>query len=54
MFLDMEEKKMKYEAEQQEEERDFQLRMMSMLFGGQGVSNPPQGYVPPYQPFHDY
>ena len=33
LFFEVEEKRMKYEAEQRKEERDFQLRMMSMLFG---------------------
>ena len=35
MFLEMEEKRMKYEADQRKEEREFQLRMMSMLVGRQ-------------------
>ena len=33
MFLDMEEKRMKYEADQKKEEREFQMRMMTMLYG---------------------
>ena len=33
----MEEKRMKYEAEQRKEECDFQLRMTSMLFGTQNI-----------------
>ena len=36
-FFEMEEKRMKYEAEQRKEEHDFQLRMMSMLFGNQST-----------------
>ena len=31
LFLEMEEKRLKYEAEQRKEEREFQLRMMSTL-----------------------
>ena len=32
MFLDLEEKRMKFQAEQRQEERELQLRMMSMPF----------------------
>ena len=32
IFLEMEEKRLKYEAEQRKEDREFQLRMMSTLF----------------------
>ena len=35
LFFEMEEKRMKYEAEQRKEEHDFQLQKMSMLFGNQ-------------------
>ena len=35
MFLEWEEKRMRFEAEQRKEEREFQLRTMSMLLGGQ-------------------
>ena len=50
MFLEMEEKRMKYEAEQRKEEHDFQLRMMSMLFGSQNTRKTPEQYGP-YNPF---
>ena len=33
MFLEMEEKCIKFEAEQRKEEREFQMRMMAMLCG---------------------
>lgn len=35
MYLEMEEKGMKYEAEQRREEREFQLKVMSLLCGNQ-------------------
>ncbi len=41
---------MKHEAEQRKEEREFDLRMMSMLFGYQGTHVPPDHYGP-YHPF---
>ena len=53
MFLEMEEKRMKYEAEQRKEERDFQLRMMSMLFGSQNTRMIPEQYGP-YHPFSSF
>ena len=36
MFLELEEKRMNHEANQRREEREFQLRMMSMLLARQG------------------
>ena len=53
MFFEMEEKRMKYEAEQRKEERDFQLRMMSMLFGSQNTHMTPEQYSP-YHPFSSF
>ena len=50
MFLEMEEKRMKYEADQRKEEREFQLRMMSMLVGRQGAHVAPDSFGP-YRPF---
>ena len=50
MFLEMEEKRMKYEADQRKEERKFQLRMMSMLVGRQGAHVAPDSFGP-YRPF---
>ena len=42
MFLDLEEKRMKFEEQQRREERQFQLQMMLMLLGaGQPPSHPP-------------
>ena len=38
LFFEMEEKRMKYEAEQRKEEHDFQLQKMSMLFGNQSTT----------------
>ena len=49
MFLEIEEKRMKHEAKQRKEEREFQLRMMSVLFSNQGTRIPPEQYGP-YQP----
>ena len=50
MFLEWEEKRMRFEAEQRKEEREFQLRMMSMLLGGQrSISNPS-----PHPTYNDY
>ena len=54
MFLEMEEKRLKHEADQRQGECDFQLRMMSMLFGDQGCHNPPNGYGPAYQSFTEF
>ena len=55
MFLELEEKQMKHEADQKKEEREFQLKMMSMLFPHQGsrASLMPDCYGPAYQPFED-
>ena len=53
MFLEMEEKRMKYEAEQRKEERDFQLLMMSMLFDSQNTHMTPEQYGP-YDPFSSF
>ena len=46
MFLEMEEMRMKYEAEQRKEECDFQLQMMSMLFGSKNTHMTPEQYGP--------
>lgn len=51
MFLQLEEKRMKHEADQRKEER--QLRMMSMLFRNQEAPTMPDVYGPAYQPFED-
>ena len=53
MFLEMEEKRMKYEAEQRKEERDFQSRMRSVLFGSQNTCMTPEQYGP-YHPFSSF
>ena len=50
LFLELEEKRLKHEAEQRKEERKFQLRLMSMLFGNQGTHIPQDQYGP-YRPF---
>lgn len=50
-FLELEEKMMKFEAEQRKEEREFQLRMMSMLFGNPGIHSAQGSY---YQHFSGY
>lgn len=52
IFMEVEEKRMKYEAEQKEE-REFQLRMMSMLFCNQSTHQPPDQYGP-YHPFPSF
>ena len=57
LFMELEERRMKFEAEQKREEREFQLRWMSMLFAGQGCGPPPPFSSPqpdqygPYKPF---
>jgi len=56
MYLEMEEKRMKYEAEQRREEREFQLKVMSLLCGNQHappyVTQAPDAYNHgPHQPF---
>ena len=48
MFLDLEEKRMKFEAEQRKEERDFQLRMMSMLFSSHRPHSAPSSSMNPF------
>ena len=40
LLLEAEEKRMKFEAEVKREEREFQLRLISILFGGQGCGPP--------------
>ena len=35
---------MKYEAEQKQQEREFQLRMMSMIYGNHSSRSPTSGY----------
>ena len=52
-FMELEEKRMKYEAEQRKEERKFQLHMMSMLLGNPGMHSS-QGSYSSYQPFSGY
>ena len=55
MFLELEEKRMKFEAEQKKEEREFQMKMMTMLYGR---PNPqPLPHTPPpgaYDPYRQY
>ena len=41
MFLKMEEKRMQYEADQKKQEREFQLQMMSMIYGRRSHHSPP-------------
>ena len=41
MFLAMEEKCMKFEAEQRKQEREFQLQTMSMICGRHSPHTPP-------------
>lgn len=53
MFLELEEKCMKFEAEQKKEEREFQMRMMAMLCGRPTSylavpHTPPPGAYDPY------
>ena len=60
IYLEHEEKRMKFEAEQRCEERQFQLRMMSMLFGTQNQGTSTPHYTPPpflpeqYGPYHPF
>ena len=55
MFLELEEKRMNHEANQRREEREFQLRMMSMLLARQGphVSSESFGPYTPFSRFSD-
>ena len=41
MFFKMEEKRMQYEADQKKQEREFQLQMMSMIYGRRSHHSPP-------------
>ena len=52
MFLEWEEKRMKSEADQRKEEREFQLRMMSMLLGGQRSLSIPSSH-PTYSGYEE-
>ena len=66
IFLAMEEKRMKFEAEQRKQEQEFQLQMMFMMCGRHSPLTPPAArpmYGPqatmdsafdPYRQFHDY
>lgn len=55
MFLELEEKRMKFEEQQKREERQFQLQMMQILVGSSNStdhqSNPTGQYHPMYSPF---
>ena len=44
-FLELEGKKKKFEAEQKKEEREFQLRLMSMLFGNPACCSYCPGFI---------
>ena len=50
MFLEWEEQRMRFEAEQRKEEREFQLRMLSVLLGSQRS----QSFPPPNRPYNAY
>ena len=52
VILEWKEKRTIFEAEQRKEERDFQLRMMSMLLGGQRSLSIPSSH-PTYM-YNDY
>ena len=55
MFLELEEKRMKYEEQQKREERQFQLQIMQLLVGSNlpacHSSQPPAQYYPMYPPY---
>lgn len=53
MFLELEEKRMKFEADQRKQEHEFQLQMMSMLFGNHGShgTHAPPGSYGSFQPY---
>ena len=44
LFIELEEKQMKYEAEQKQQERQFQLWMMSMIYSNHSSRSPSSGY----------
>ena len=52
-FLELEEKRVKFEAEQKREEREFQFRIMSMLYGNPAAQCPPSSYGS-YQNYSGY
>ena len=55
MFLELEEKRMKFEEQQRREGRQFQLQMMQMLLGSSHQSSQPTDphaqYFPTYPPY---
>lgn len=54
MFVELEEKRMKFEEQQKKEERQFQLQMMQILVGSSNpLSHPadPHAYFPTYPPY---
>ena len=50
MFIELEEKRMKFEEQQKREERNFQLQMMQMLVGSAHPSSHPTEFHAPYYP----
>ena len=52
MFMELEEKRMKFEEQQRREERQFQLQMMQMLLGSS--NRPPTHANPHLQLFHTF
>ena len=61
MFVELEEKRMKFDEQQKKEERQFQLQMMQMLVGSSNpLSRPADPHAeyfptyPPYAPQHSH
>ena len=50
VFLELEEKGMKFEEQWKREERNFQLQIMQMLFGSAHPSSHPTEFHAPYYP----
>ena len=50
MFVELEEKRMKFEQQQKREERQFQLQMMQMLLGSSHQTHPHADHRAPFFP----
>ena len=54
MFLELEEKRMKFEEQQRREERQFQLQIMQIMFGSSNSYPPPRPSDPHSQYYFMY
>ena len=53
-FLELEEKRMKFETEQRKEEHEFQLWLMLMLFGNPGIHSAQGSFYQHFSGYHQY